>query len=96
MIEPKDDNARATIHDLGQRKAIAFTAAAILGTKKDVDIQEFTPLARKNTRTGEVALYIVPQEKDIYALVEAVNRTPVLESARNKPLKAKAGRKASD
>lgn len=96
MIEPKNDNARATLHDLGQRNAIAFTAAAIMGTKKDVDIQEFTPLARKDTKTGEVALYIVPQERDINALVEAVNRTPVLESARNKPLKARAGRAASD
>jgi len=85
-IIPKDGNARATVHDIGQRKAIAFTAAVILGTKKDVDIPEFTPMARKNPDTGEVGLYIVPVEKDMEQLIAAVKLTPVLESARSKPL----------
>lgn len=96
-IRPRDGNARATVHDIGQRTAIAFTAAVILGTKKDVDIPEFTPLARKNPDTGEVGLYIMPIEKDMEQLIAAVRLTPVLESARSKPLTAgpllKAGRK---
>lgn len=87
-IIPKDGNARATIHDIGQRRAIAFTAAAILGTKKDVDIPEFTPLARKNPDTGEVGLFIVPMVKDMERFIVAVKLTPVLESARSKPLNA--------
>ncbi|MEW6423317.1 MAG: YIEGIA family protein [Bacillota bacterium] len=95
LIIPKDPNARATIHDLGQRAAIAHTAAVIMGTKKDVDIPEFTPVARKNPDTGAVGLYIVPVEKDLEALILAVKRTPVLESARSKPLKTEAGRLAS-
>ncbi len=94
-IRPIDGNARATIHDVGQR--IAFTAAVILGTKKDVDIPEFTPMARKNPDTGDVGLYILPVEKDMEQLIAAVKLTPVLESARSKPLKAgpviKAARK---
>ncbi len=96
LIKPKNDNARASIHNLGQRIAIAYTAAAILGSKKDVDLPEFTPAARKDPDTGRVALYIVPNEKDINALIEAVNRTPVLETSRLQPLKAKAGRAAAD
>lgn len=87
-IKPRDGNARATVHDIGQRTAIAFTAAVILGTKKDVDIPEFTPLARKNPDTGEVGLYILPVEKDMEQLIAAVKLTPVLESARSKPLRA--------
>jgi len=87
-IKPKDGNARSTLHDIGQRNAIAFTAAVILGTKKDVDIPEFTPLARKNPDTGEVGLYIMPVERDIEQLIAAVKLTPVLESARSKPLLA--------
>lgn len=87
-IIPKDGNARATVHDIGQRTAIAFTAAVIVGTKKDVDIPEFTPLARKNPDTGEVGLYIMPVERDIDQLIAAVKLTPVLESARSKPLQA--------
>ena len=96
MIHPKDDNARATIHDLGQRMAIAHTAAAVVGSKKDVDIPEYTPLVRKNPDTGAAALYIVPMEKDMDALLLAVKRTPVLESARIKPLRTQAGRIAAD
>jgi len=94
IIKPRDGNARATIHDIGQRMAIAFTAAVIMGTKKDVDSSEFTPLARKNPDTGEVGLYIVPVEKDIEQLIAAVKLTPVLESARSKPLDAGSSLKA--
>lgn len=85
-IKPKDGNARAIIHDMGQRKAIAFTAAVILGTKKDVDIPEYTPLVRKNADTGEAGLYIMPVERDMDQLIAAVKLTPVLESASSKPL----------
>ncbi|HHU87265.1 MAG: YIEGIA family protein [Pelotomaculaceae bacterium] len=99
-IIPRDGNARATIHDIGQRNALAFTAAVILGTKKDVDIPEFTPMARKNPDTGDVGLYILPVEKDMEQLIAAIKLTPVLESARSKPLTAgsvtkKARKKAS-
>jgi hypothetical protein len=96
IIKPKDDDARATLSNHGQRMAIAHTAAIVLGTQKDVDIPEFTPLVRKDPKTGKVALYIVPAEKDQHALIAAVNRTPVLESARIRPSKTKAGRIASD
>lgn len=94
-ITPLNANARATIHDLGQRMAMAHTAAVILGIKKDIDTPELTPLARKNIDTGDVGLYIVPMEKDMESLLLAVKRTPVLESARSKPLATQAGRKAA-
>jgi len=87
-IKPKDGNARSIIHDMGQRKAIAFTAAVILGAKKDVDIPEYTPLVRKNPDTGEAGLYIMPVERDMEQLIAAVKLTPVLESASSKPLLA--------
>lgn len=93
-IIPKDANAKATIHDLGQRTAIAFTASVMIGVKKDKDTPEFTPLARKNIDTGEVGLFIVPVEKDIEQLIAAVKLTPVLESARSKPLKSGPGLRA--
>jgi len=95
ILKPHNNNARATLHDLGQRMAITHTAAVILGSKKDVDTPEFTPLARKNPDTGELALFIMPTIKDMDALLAAVRRTPLLESARLKPLKAQAGRMAA-
>lgn len=93
-LKPRDGNARSILHDIGQRNAIAFTAAVILGTKKDVDLPEFTPMARKNPETGEVGLYIMPVEKDMEQLIAAVKLTPVLESASSKPLQAGASIKA--
>lgn len=96
IIKPKNDDARATIHDMGQRIAIAHTAATILGTKKDIDLPEFTPLLRKDPDTGQVGFYILPNEPDMKALIEAVKQTPVLESAASRPLKSKAGHYASD
>lgn len=96
ILKPKNDDARATIHDMGQRLAIAHTAATILGTKKDIDLPEFTPLLRKDPDTGQVGFYLLPNEPDMEALIEAVKQAPVLESAASRPLKSKAGRYASD
>lgn len=96
LIKPRDDNARATLHDIGQRMAISHTAAVIIGSKSEVDMPEYTPLVRKNPDTGEVVLYIVPFDRDMESLLLAVKRTPLLESARIMPLRAQAGRMASD
>ena len=96
LIKPKNDDARATIHDIGQRLAIAHTSATILGTKKDVDSPEYTPMLRKDPDTGAVGFFIVPNEPDIEALIAAVKQAPVLESAASRPLKSKIGRYASD
>ena len=95
IIEPFDDNGRATLANNGQRKAIAHDAAALLGIYKDVDTAEFTPLVRRQLDTGRVGLVILPLEKDIDILIEAV-KVPVLESALSTPLKTTLGKKAAD
>jgi hypothetical protein len=95
-IAPKDDNARATLGNIDQRMAIQHNAAIQLGIRKDVDEPEFTPVARRNTETGEVVMAIFSVEPDIECLIEAVKKTPVLESSKRKPLDSPAGRKASD
>jgi len=38
----------------------------------------------------------LPNEPDMEALIEAVKKTPVLESAAARPLKSRIGRYASD
>ncbi|NPV52323.1 MAG: hypothetical protein HPY71_02225 [Firmicutes bacterium] len=96
VIEPKDDNARATLANLGQRQAIAHDAAAIMGVRLDVSEPEFVPLARLSTKTGRVAFVILPIERDVESLLEAIRRVPVLESARRSPLRTLAGRYAQD
>jgi hypothetical protein len=96
IIEPLDDDARATLSNIGQRMAIAHDAAAILGLYKDVDTAEFTPILRRDLDTGRVGMVIVPMEKDLESLLEVIKRVPVLESAFRAPLKTMAGHKASD
>lgn len=96
VIEPLDDNARATLAGNGQRMAIAHDAAALMGIHRDVDTAEFMPIVRRHLDTGRVAMVIVPIEKDINFLLEAVKRVPILESALRQPLKTTVGRKAAD
>jgi hypothetical protein len=51
---------------------------------------------RKDIDTGKLGLFVLPNEKDIECVIEAIYRTPVLESAVQKPLASKVGRKAAD
>lgn len=96
IIEPLDDDGRATLANSGQRKAIAHDAAALLGLYKDVDTAEFTPLVRRSLDTGRVGLVLLPLEKDISILIDAVKKVPILESALSTPLKTTLGKKAAD
>ncbi len=96
VIKPKDDNARATLHNPGQRQAIIHIASTIVGTKAEVGEQEWTPLARKNIDTGVIGLFILPNEPDIKALIKSVKTSPVLESSRRNILSTDAGKYASD
>ena len=95
-IIPKNANALAVLHDMGQRQAILHTAASLLGTKREIGEQEWSPLARKEIDSGEIMLFLLPVYRNQKSLVEAINRTPVLESAKRKPLTTKAGKAAVD
>ncbi|RJQ10713.1 MAG: hypothetical protein C4551_02235 [Bacillota bacterium] len=96
VIEPNDDNARATLANVGQRQAIAHDSAAIMGIRKDRDTPEFTPLVRLDLDTGRAAMAIIPVEPDIAPLLAAVGSVPVIEGARTRPLATKPGRRAAD
>jgi hypothetical protein len=96
VLEPFDDNAREILANVGQRQAIAHDVAALLGIHRDVDTAEFTPLLRRNPETGRVAMIIVPIEPDEECLLQAIRNVPLLESAKVKPLAARAGKCASD
>lgn len=92
LITPKDPDAKATLANIGQRQAIAHDASTLVGVTKEIDEPYFTPLVRRDGKSGKVVLAIIPAEKDEAALLEAVRRVPVLEAAVRKPTRAKAGR----
>lgn len=96
VIEPHDDNARATLANTGQRMAIAHDAVTQLGIYKDVDTAEFTPIVRRDLDTGRIAMIILPLEADLECLLTAVRMVPVLESSLSRPLKSRAGHGAAD
>ncbi len=94
LIKPKDPNAKATLANIGQRQAIAHNAAALLGIRMDVGEPEYTPLVRQDVNTGALAMALIPAEKNINALIEAVAQVPVLEGAVRKPLESMPGKMA--
>jgi hypothetical protein len=96
VIDPKDDNGRATLANTGQRQAILHDVATQLGVKLDVGVQDYTPLARLNLDTGRVCIIIIPIEPDKKWIKKAVENTPVLEGSKRRPLASKAGKAAAD
>lgn len=94
-IVPRDPNATAILSNAGQRQAIQHNAAIQLGIRKDIDEPEFTPIARRNSKNGNIVMAIVAMEPDIECLIEAVKRTPILESSKRKPLDSYVGKKIS-
>lgn len=92
-IIPKDANAIAILSNIGQRQAIEHNAAIQLGIRKDIDEPDFTPIARRNPHNGNIVMAIITMKKDQGWLIEAVKRTPVLESSKRKPLDSYVGKK---
>lgn len=93
VLTPKNDTGRDTLANLGERQAILHDATAILGVRKEADTPEFTPLSKRDVKTGRVAVYFVPMEKDPDTLVRMLRKAPVLESARGRSLYARMGKK---
>lgn len=96
LIKPKDDNARLTLHNPGQRMAIIHDVVSILGTKVDINETELVPLARKHIDKGYLAFFILPNEPDREILKQVIKNVPLIETAEGTALKSFYGRKAAD
>ena len=94
ILEPYDANGRAILNSPGQRQAIVHDVSILLGCQIDVGEQEWTPMARKNMTTGAAGIFLLPDKKDMVCVLAAARRTPVLESAAQKPLDHWIGRNA--
>lgn len=96
ILEPNDENARATLAHLGQRQAILHEIYTQIGVIYDYGYQQFTPIARLDIYTGRVYILVITLEPDPTFIMEAIKRVPILEGSAKKPLSSKAGRKAAD
>ncbi len=75
VIYPNENRFRITLENFGQRQAALFEATRTLGVKR----YHFT---RRDFDNGRVVIALVPIINDIDKLIEAVKKTPLLESSK--------------
>lgn len=75
VIHPNVNHVRINLDNFGQRQAALFEATRALGNKR----YNFT---RKDYVDGRIVIALVPVKRDMDALIEAVNKCPLLESAK--------------
>lgn len=85
IVIPKTKNAKVTIANLGQRQAILHNLSTILGVYRDSGEPSLVPMAKLDLDTGNLAVFILPQEKDPQQAIETLKRVPVLENAVRMP-----------
>ncbi|MCA0754435.1 YIEGIA family protein [Paenibacillus sp. N4] len=93
VLSPFNANGKVTISNLGQRQAILFDLATILGVFRDSGEPMLIPMAKLDMKDGRLAVFILPQERDAEKGKQIVLRVPILESAVRMPTEASVNRK---
>lgn len=75
VITPNEEHYRITLDNFGQRQAMLFEATKAVGIKR----YQFT---RKDYEKGRVVVTLVPLVNRPDAMLEAVKKTPLLESSK--------------
>lgn len=75
VIYPHENNYRIALDHYGQRQAALFEATRTLGVKR-------YHFSRKDFEKGKIVITLVPIVRDIDKLIEAVKKTPLLESVK--------------
>lgn len=85
IVEPRGPNGRTSFAHLGQRQAILHDVSVILGVYRDSGEPSLAPLAKRDLKTGKIAFFLLPLDKDIHKAMEVIKRSPMLENAVRKP-----------
>ncbi len=90
-IIPKDKSYTniGTIYDPGQRQAIIYNIYSRIGISREDTEPAFYPLPRINLKNGSLMIAVVPVDKDINKLIDAVKSCPILSSAKGKNVSLK-------
>ncbi|MBM7585580.1 hypothetical protein JOC86_002122 [Bacillus pakistanensis] len=75
IIKPNEEHLRITLDNFGQRQAALFEATKAIGVKR-------YHFFRRDFEKGGFIITLVPIIKDIDRLIEAVKKTPLLESTK--------------
>lgn len=89
ILKPFNADGKATLGNLGQRQAILYDLSTILGVYRDDGEPALIPMAKLDMKTGRLAVFILPQERNGAKAVETALRVPILESAVRMPTEAK-------
>ena len=75
LLTPRTPEAAISLAHPGQRRAIASDLARVLGTERYL-------YTRRNFDTDQVAILIIPIQKDAERVLEVLREVPLLESVR--------------
>jgi hypothetical protein len=92
VITPKNPGSLVTIANLGQRQAILHDVSTIHGVYRDSGEPALVPLAKSNMQSGQLGVFLLPQEKDKSKVLVTVKCVPVLDSAIRLPNEADTNR----
>ncbi|WP_130616489.1 YIEGIA family protein [Cohnella abietis] len=88
ILTPKNDDAKVTIANMGQRQAILHDVSTRLGVYRDDGDPALLPIGKLGLKTGNLGIMVLPREKDIDKAYQAVCHVPLLEAAVRMPTKA--------
>lgn len=89
ILKPKNFNAMTTIANLGQRQAILYDISTSLGIFRDSGTPALSPIAKRDLQDGRVAIFVLPQYRDVERAIDIIGNTPTLENAIRMPSKRK-------
>lgn len=93
ILTPYNSNGKVTLSNLGQRQAILYDMATILGVYRDDGEPALIPMAKLDMKDGRLAVFILPQELNSDKGKEIILRVPILESAVRMPTEASVNKK---
>ncbi|MFD2115980.1 YIEGIA family protein [Paenibacillus yanchengensis] len=93
ILTPHNPNGKVTISNLGQRQAILYDLATILGVYRDSGEPALIPMAKLDIAEGRLAVFVIPKEKDVSKALQIIKQVPLLESAVRMPTEAFANEK---
>ncbi|HZG70324.1 MAG TPA: YIEGIA family protein [Chondromyces sp.] len=95
VLTPKSFDARSTIANLGQRQAVLHDLSTALGVYRDSGTPALVPLAKRDLDDGRVAVFVLPQDRDVEKAITILGEVPTLENAIRMPTESKGNKEGS-
>lgn len=81
ILSPKTRDSAVTLANIGQRQAIMHDMSVGLGLYKDEDTPSLVPLTRLDLDDGRLAIFFIPQIRDMNLVKKVISKVPILENA---------------